>query len=107
MILQFPFDGMIRWMRGVYTSLESMEIYNIGAQAKENITIIYIAPRSSSNFWSGVNWSGEEAFEDGAAAKGSPVVMRSISIGQFFGSLVRGEMVPFIQPDESVHRKVE
>ncbi|KXJ75546.1 hypothetical protein RP20_CCG011531 [Aedes albopictus] len=111
-ILQFPFDGMIRWLRGVYTSLESMEIYNIGAQARENITIIYIAPRSSSSFWSGVSWSSDEEaarFDDGGAAKKgrSPMAMRSISIGQFFCSLVRGEMVPFIQPDESVHLKVE
>lgn len=89
-----------------------MEIYNIGAQARENITIIYIAPRSSSSFWSGVSWSSDEEaarFDDGGAAKKgrSPMAMRSISIGQFFCSLVRGEMVPFIQPDESVHLKVE
>ncbi|XP_038122186.1 uncharacterized protein LOC6037483 [Culex quinquefasciatus] len=99
MILRFPFDGLIRWARGQYTHVDSLEIYNIGAYAKENITIIYIAPRADAgggSFWrTGMAWNGEGA----ASTKGT------ISIGQFFGSLVRGEMVPFIQPDESVHRK--
>ncbi|XP_062534216.1 uncharacterized protein LOC134203360 [Armigeres subalbatus] len=109
-ILQFPFAGMIRWMRGVYSSLDSMEIYNIGSQAKENITIIYIAPRSSSSFWGEVNWSdspnGKDSRQDGVP-NGNSISLRTISIGQFFVSLVRGEMVPFIQPDESVHRRME
>ncbi|XP_065076056.1 uncharacterized protein PIG-Q [Ochlerotatus camptorhynchus] len=116
MILQFPFDGMIRWLRRTYTNLDSMEIYNIGSYSKENITIIYIAPRSSS-FWGSLSWSNQrttptstEGDVDGSGGKERivrPMAMGTISIGQFFASLVRGEMVPFIQPDESVHLKVE
>lgn len=116
MILQFPFDGMIRWLRRTYTNLDSMEIYNIGSYSKENITIIYIAPRSSS-FWGSWTWSNQrttatspEGDVDGGGGKEQvlrPMAKGTISIGQFFASLVRGEMVPFIQPDESVHLKVE
>ncbi|XP_055584734.1 LOW QUALITY PROTEIN: uncharacterized protein LOC129737596 [Uranotaenia lowii] len=99
-ILRFPFDGMIRWIQGVYTNLESLEIYNIGSYAKENITIIYIAPRSSS-FWGSLSVTGGSKLSQKNGLNGT------ISIGKFFGSLVRGEMVPFIQPDESLHRLKE
>lgn len=99
-ILRFPFAGMIRWVRGVYTNLDSLEIFNIGSYAKENITIIYIAPKASS-FWGDRSWHQKRS--DAEGIKGGPA-MDTISIGQFFASLVRGEMVGFIQPDESVYR---
>ncbi|XP_055641582.1 uncharacterized protein LOC129778601 [Toxorhynchites rutilus septentrionalis] len=99
-ILQFPFAGMIRWIRGVYTNLDSLEIFNIGSYAKENITIIYIAPKASS-FWGDRSCHQKQADTDGV--KMGPAT-NTISIGQFFASLVRGEMVAFIQPDENVYR---
>uniref|UniRef100_A0A182PS35 Phosphatidylinositol N-acetylglucosaminyltransferase subunit Q n=1 Tax=Anopheles epiroticus TaxID=199890 RepID=A0A182PS35_9DIPT len=90
-ILRFPFDAMIRWVRSVYTNLESLEIYNIGSIAKENVTITYVAPRSAS-FW----------FRDTASdfPHWEPKYTTSKTIGEFLVSLIKGELVTFIQPDE-------
>uniref|UniRef100_A0A182W0M0 Phosphatidylinositol N-acetylglucosaminyltransferase subunit Q n=1 Tax=Anopheles minimus TaxID=112268 RepID=A0A182W0M0_9DIPT len=92
-ILRFPFDAMVRWVRGVYTNLESLEIYNIGSIAKENVTITYVAPRSAT-FW----------FRDTSRdfPRWEPKLETSTSIGKFFVSLVKGELVTFIQPDERI-----
>uniref|UniRef100_A0A182Y4J7 Uncharacterized protein n=1 Tax=Anopheles stephensi TaxID=30069 RepID=A0A182Y4J7_ANOST len=92
-ILRFPFDAMVRWVRGVYTNLESLEIYNIGSIAKENVTITYVAPRSAT-FW----------FRDTATdfPRWEPKRQNSTTIGEFLVSLVKGELVSFIQPDERI-----
>uniref|UniRef100_A0A182RDC8 Phosphatidylinositol glycan, class Q n=1 Tax=Anopheles funestus TaxID=62324 RepID=A0A182RDC8_ANOFN len=97
-ILRFPFDAMIRWVRGVYTNLESLEIYNIGSIAKENVTITYVAPRSAT-FW----------FRDTSCdfPRWEPKRQSSKSIGEFLISLVKGELVTFIQPDERVSSPVK
>ncbi|XP_053698471.1 uncharacterized protein LOC128745421 [Sabethes cyaneus] len=104
MILQFPFDAMILWMRGAYTDVDSLEIYNIGSNAHENITIIYVAPKVSNCFWKSRSHRsqkgiGNNQFDEMAAKR------NTITIGRFLVSLIRGEMVAFIQPDESNYRK--
>uniref|UniRef100_A0A182QC94 Phosphatidylinositol N-acetylglucosaminyltransferase subunit Q n=1 Tax=Anopheles farauti TaxID=69004 RepID=A0A182QC94_9DIPT len=93
-ILRFPFDAMVRWLRGVYTNLESLEIYNIGSIAKENVTITYVAPRSAT-FW----------FRDTSCSdfpRWEPKTQATTSIGEFLISLIKGELVTFIQPDERI-----
>ncbi|XP_058453246.1 phosphatidylinositol N-acetylglucosaminyltransferase subunit Q-like [Malaya genurostris] len=98
-ILQFPFDAMIRWLRGTYTDVESLEIYNIGSYANENITIIYIAPKPSRGFWNDQSW--QRLRWSAKTGNDNPSMGATISIGRFFVSLVQGEMVAFIQPDEN------
>ncbi|XP_058060739.1 uncharacterized protein LOC131211332 [Anopheles bellator] len=95
-ILRFPFDAMIRWLQGKYTNLDSLEIYNIGAIAKENVTITYVAPRPAT-FW----------FRDTGSdfPRWVPRHRANITIGQFFFSLIKGELVAFIQPDEWADRR--
>ncbi|XP_053671453.1 uncharacterized protein LOC128721698 [Anopheles nili] len=90
-ILRFPFDAMVRWLRGIYTNLESLEIHNIGSIAKENVTITYVAPRSAT-FW----------FRDTASdfPRWESKYRTTTTVGQFLVSLIKGEMVTFIQPDE-------
>ncbi|KFB46124.1 AGAP003396-PA-like protein [Anopheles sinensis] len=90
-ILHFPFNAMIRWVRGVYTNLESLEIYNIGSIAKENVTITYVAPRAAS-FWFRDTSTDPTRWESNHHA--------TKTIGQFFTSLIKGELVSSIQPDE-------
>ncbi|XP_055535855.1 uncharacterized protein LOC129724741 [Wyeomyia smithii] len=99
-ILQFPFDAMIRWLRGAYTDVNSLEIYNIGSNAHENITVIYVAPKVSDCFW-------KSHTEQSHKGNGQITANRNntITIGRFLISLVRGEMVAFIQPDESNYRQ--
>ncbi|XP_058813050.1 uncharacterized protein LOC131677326 [Topomyia yanbarensis] len=104
-ILQFPFDAMIRWLRGMYTDVESLEIYNIGSYANENITVIYIAPRVSRCFWKDQSLQRRKQNAKSAGDGQLDSVRSTISIGRFFVSLIRGEMVAFIQPDESHYRR--
>ncbi|XP_049537961.1 uncharacterized protein LOC125952505 [Anopheles darlingi] len=90
-ILSFPFDAMMRWLCGTYTNLDSLELYNIGAIAKENVTITYVAPRAAT-FW----------FRDTNSdyPRWTPKHRATITISQFFISLIKGELIAFIQPDE-------
>jgi N-acetylglucosaminyl transferase component (Gpi1) len=96
-ILKFPICTWIRWLRGVYVSLDCMELV-IGHQTQNNVTIVYLKPKCLSPWQQSLY--EHQSRPDTIASNAKTL----ITIGEFLKGLVKGEMMGFIQPERKMNK---
>jgi hypothetical protein len=96
-ILKFPICTWIRWLRGVYVNLESMEMV-IENQTKNNVKVVYLKPKCLSPWKQSLYERKSDPSTSGSDEK------NLITVGEFLKGLFKGEMMGFVQPVRKVNK---